>query len=80
MSVPDHLRGALAVPLALGDMLTAADAAAADTAAPTPTAPTEATVRFPVPGRFRVVLLSEEAGLVPDRASATVVRVRPASG
>jgi hypothetical protein len=40
----------------------------------------EATVRFPVPGRFRVVLLSEEAGLVPDRASATVVRVRPASG
>jgi hypothetical protein len=47
LSVPDHLRGALAVPLALGGMLTAADAAAADTAAPTPTAPTEATAPAP---------------------------------
>jgi hypothetical protein len=39
-----------------------------------------ATLRFPAPGRFRVVLLSEEAGLVPDQASAIVVRVRPSGG
>lgn len=40
----------------------------------------EATLRFARPGRYRVVLLSEEAGLVPDADSATSVRIRGAPG
>ena len=37
----------------------------------------EATLRFPAPGRFRVELLSEEAGLQPGPGTGLIVRVRP---
>ena len=37
----------------------------------------EATLRFPAAGRFRVELLSEEAGLQPGPGTGLIVRVRP---
>jgi hypothetical protein len=36
----------------------------------------EATLRFPTPGRFRIELLSEEAGLRPGAGAGASVRVR----